>query len=109
MNIRLYHPNSIVENTIKLLSKEHGHYVANVMRLKLGSRLNLFNKDGEWESEIIFIKKDKVEIKFLKKIKQSNNVSKIELASLLWAKVLYCSHRKSPFNALNLHQIDLDK
>ena len=45
MNIRLYHPNSIVENTTKLLSKEHGHYVLNVMRLKLGSRINFFNKD----------------------------------------------------------------
>ena len=86
MNIRLYHPNSIVENTIKSLSKEHGHYVANVMRLKLGSRLNFFNKDGEWESEIIFIKKDKVEVKFLKKIKQSNNASKIELAICLVKK-----------------------
>ena len=86
MNIRLYYPNSIVENTIKSLSKEHGHYVANVMRLKLGSRLNLFNKDGEWESEIIFIKKDKVEVKFLKKIKQSNNAYKIELAICLVKK-----------------------
>ena len=86
MNIRLYHPNSIDENTIKSLSKEHGHYVANVMRLKLGSRLNFFNKDGEWESEIIFIKKDKVEVKFLKKIKQSNNTSKIELAICLVKK-----------------------
>ena len=55
MNIRLYHPNSIVENTTKILSKEHGHYVANVMRLKLGSRLNFFNKDGEWLSEIVFL------------------------------------------------------
>ena len=86
MNIRLYHPNSIVENTIKSLSKEHGHYVANVMRLKLGSRLNFFNKDGEWESEIIFIKKDKVEVKFLKKIKQPNYTSKIELAICLVKK-----------------------
>ena len=86
MNIRLYYPNSIVENTIKSLSKEHGHYVANVMRLKLGSRLNFFNKDGEWESEIIFIKKDKVEVKFLKKIKQSHNASKIELAICLVKK-----------------------
>ena len=86
MIIRLYHPNSIVENTTKLLSKEHGHYVANVMRLKLGSRLNFFNKDGEWESEIIFIKKDKVEVKFLKKIKQSNITSKIELAICLVKK-----------------------
>ena len=86
MNIRLYYPNSIAENTIKSLSKEHGHYVANVMRLKLGSRLNFFNKDGEWESEIIFIKKDEVEVKFLKKIKQSNNASKIELAICLVKK-----------------------
>ena len=86
MNIRLYHPNSIVENTTKLLSKEHGHYVANVMRLKLGSRINLFNKDGEWESEITLIQKDKVEVKFTKKIKQASNESKIELAICLVKK-----------------------
>ena len=86
MNIRLYHPNSIVENTTKLLSKEHGHYVANVMRLKLGSRINFFNKDGEWESEITLIQKDKVEVKFAKKIKQANNSTKIELAICLVKK-----------------------
>ena len=86
MNIRLYHPNSIVENTTKLLSKEHGHYVANVMRLKLGSHVNFFNKDGEWESEITFIKKDQVEVKFIKKIKQANDASRIELAICLVKK-----------------------
>ncbi len=86
MNIRLYHPNSIVENTIKLLSKEHGHYVANVMRLKIGSCINFFNKDGEWESEITLIQKDKVEVKFTKKIKQASNESKIELAICLVKK-----------------------
>ena len=86
MNIRLYHPNSIVENTTKLLSKEHGHYVANVMRLKLGSCINFFNKDGEWESEITFIQKDNVEVKFIKKIKQASNESKIELAICLVKK-----------------------
>ncbi len=86
MNIRLYHPNSIVENATKSLSKEHSHYVANVMRLKLGSRINFFNKDGEWESEITFIQKDKVEVKFTKKIIQGNNSSKIELAICLVKK-----------------------
>ena len=86
MNIRLYHPNSIVENTTKLLSKEHGHYVSNVMRLKLGSRINFFNKDGEWESEITLIQKDKVEVKFTKKIKQASNRYKIELAICLVKK-----------------------
>ena len=86
MNIRLYHQNSIVENTTKLLSKEHGHYVANVMRLKIGSCINFFNKNGEWESEIILIQKDKVEVKFKKKIKQASNESKIELAICLVKK-----------------------
>ena len=86
MNIRLYHPNSIVENTTKSLSKEHGHYVANVMRLKLGSHINFFNKDGEWESEITFIKKDNVEVKFIRKTKQANNPSKIELVICLVKK-----------------------
>ena len=86
MNIRLYHPNSIVENTTKLLSKEHGHYVANVMRLKIGSCINFFNKDGEWESEITLIQKDKVEVKFTKKIRQASNESKIELAICLVKK-----------------------
>ena len=60
-NIRLYYPNSIVENTTSLLSKEHTHYVANVMRLKRGSNINCFNKkDGEWISEIVFLEKDRV-------------------------------------------------
>ena len=46
-NIRLYYPDSIVENTTSLLSKEHTHYVVNVMRLKRGSNINCFNKEGE--------------------------------------------------------------
>ena len=46
-NIRLYHLASITENTTSLLSKEHTHYVANVMRLKRGSNINFFNKEGE--------------------------------------------------------------
>ena len=43
-NIRLFHPENIIENTTCLLSKEHTHYVVNVMRLERGSNLNLFNK-----------------------------------------------------------------
>ena len=86
MNIRLYHPDSIVENSISLLSKEHTHYVVNVMRLKRGSRINLFNKNGEWQSEIIFLEKDRVEVKFLEKIKKVNSLSNIELAICLVKK-----------------------
>ena len=47
-NIRLYYRDTITSNSTFLLSKEHTHYVANVMRLKRGSNINFFNKDGEW-------------------------------------------------------------
>ncbi len=80
MNIRLYYPNSIVENSTSLLSKEHTHYVANVMRLRRGSIINFFNIKGEWESEIVFLDKDRVEVKFLKKVKESQKKNKVELA-----------------------------
>ena len=66
-NIRLYYPSKIIENTTSLLSKKHTHYVANVMRLKRGSVINFFNNTGEWESEIVFLNKNRVEVKFLKK------------------------------------------
>ena len=86
MNIRLYHPNSIVENTTNLLSKRHTHYVVNVMRLKRGSIINFFNIEGEWESEIVFLEKERVEVKFLKKVKEPRKKNKIELAICLVKK-----------------------
>ena len=86
MNIRLYHPNSIVENTTNLLSKRHTHYVVNVMRLKRGSIINFFNIEGEWESEIVFLEKERVEVKFLKKVKEPQKKNKIELAICLVKK-----------------------
>ena len=86
MNIRLYHPVSIEENSTSLLSREHTHYVVNVMRLKRGSNINFFNKEGEWKSEIIFLDKDRVEVKILEKVKQSMKLSNIELAICLVKK-----------------------
>ena len=86
MNNRLYYPNSIVENTSGLLTKEHTHYIVNVMRLKRGSEINFFNKRGEWKSEIIFLDKDRVEVKFLEKIKQPTFSANIELAICLVKK-----------------------
>jgi len=85
-NVRLFFPENIVENTTSLLSKEHTHYVANVMRMKRGSNINFFNKEGEWLSEIIFLDRDRVEVKFLNKIKESSKLSNIELAICLVKK-----------------------
>ena len=85
-NIRLYYPATIVENSTNLLSKEHTHYLTNVMRLKRGSNVNLFNKDGEWLSEIVFLDRDRVEVKFLNKIKESSKSTNVELAICLVKK-----------------------
>ena len=91
-NIRLFHPENILENTTSLLSKEHTHYVANVMRMKRGSNINFFNKDGEWLSEIVFLDRDRVEVKFLNKIKEPSKTSNIELA--------ICLVKKSPMETI---------
>ena len=85
-NIRLFYPENIIENTTSLLSKEHTHYVANVMRMKRGSNISFFNKNGEWISEIIFLEKDRVEVKFLNRIKDPLKLSSIELAICLVKK-----------------------
>ena len=91
-NIRLFHPENITENTTGLLSKEHTHYVVNVMRLKRGSNLIFFNKNGEWLSEIIFLDRDRIEVKFLNKVKESSKLSNIELA--------ICLVKKSPMEII---------
>jgi 16S rRNA (uracil1498-N3)-methyltransferase len=91
-NIRLFHPENIIENTTSLLSKEHTHYVANVMRMKRGSNINFFNKDGEWLSEIVFLDRDRVEVKFLNKLKEPTKNSNIELA--------ICLVKKSPMDTI---------
>ena len=84
--IRLYHPENILENSTSLLSKEHTHYLVNVMRAKRGGNVNFFNKNGEWLSEIVFLEKDRVEVKFLSKIKENTNTLNIELAICLVKK-----------------------
>ena len=91
-NIRLFHPENIIENTTSLLSKEHTHYVTNVMRMKRGSNINFFNKDGEWLSEIVFLDRDRVEVKFLNKLKEPSKNSNIELA--------ICLVKKSPMETI---------
>jgi len=77
---------NIVENSTSSVSREHSHYIVNVMRLKKGSNINFFNKEGEWLSEIISIERDKVEVKFLNKVKEPLKISNIELAICLVKK-----------------------
>ena len=56
------------------------------MRAKRGRNVNFFNKSGEWLSEIVFLEKDRVEVKFLSKVKENTNTLNIELAICLVKK-----------------------
>ena len=83
-NIRLYYPDNIVENSINLLSKEHTHYLVNVMRLKRGSNVSFFNKNGEWKVStariVILFSQDRVKAMQLTKACKAH----IILQDYLW-------------------------
>ena len=42
-NTRIYYPNKILEASEISLEKKQSHYIKNVMRLKEGSYLSIFN------------------------------------------------------------------
>lgn len=51
--IRLYVPNDLSADTGIVLGKDQSHYLANVMRLKEGEDVALFNgRDGEWTATL---------------------------------------------------------
>ena len=56
------------------------------MRVKRGHNVNFFNKEGEWVSEIVFLEKDRVEVKFLNKLKLELPKKNLELAICLVKK-----------------------
>ena len=65
-------------------------FITTNMLLVSLSLFSLFNKDGEWLSEIVFLDRDRVEVKFLNKLKEPTKNSNIELA--------ICLVKKSPMD-----------
>ena len=52
--IRLYFSKELKANLQSNLSNEQSHYIKNVMRLKPGDTISLFNpKNGEWDVKIV--------------------------------------------------------
>ena len=52
--IRLYFSKELKANLLSALSKEQSHYIKNVMRLKPGDKISLFNAtNGEWDAKIV--------------------------------------------------------
>jgi len=78
--LRLYYPDKIQSDLISQLTKEQSHYVKDVMRLKAGDLLSIFNNQGEWRAKIYTYEKSNVSIKILEKIRNMKNENNIWLA-----------------------------
>ena len=64
---RLFYPKELKSGLISKLSESQSHYIKNVMRLKLGDKISLFNSsNGEWDASILVHGKDLTEFKIEK-------------------------------------------
>tara|TARA_Y100000590_G_scaffold40859_1_gene43615 strand:- start:2009 stop:2731 length:723 start_codon:yes stop_codon:yes gene_type:complete len=78
--VRLYFSNKIQSDLVSHLTQEQSHYVKDVMRLKKGDYLSVFNEKGEWNASIEDYEKEGVRIKILKKVRDKDNEKNIWLA-----------------------------
>lgn len=79
--IRLFFPERLQENLAVELDIKQSHYVKNVMRLKQGDNLHLFNnKDGEYAAFICLSEGKKIKLKIIKKIFSTNVNNYFKLA-----------------------------
>ena len=79
-NVRLFFAKSLSLNLSSKLNKSQSHYLAKVMRAKVGESFSLFNQSGEWEVKINEILKGIVEFTVLKKLREKDNEKDIWLA-----------------------------
>ena len=80
--IRLYFSGKIQSDLISHLTKDQMHYVKDVMRLKAGDGLSVFNTQGEWNATIEAYEKNGAVVKILDKTrnKDKDNEKNIWLA-----------------------------
>ena len=78
--IRLYFSDKIKSELVSYIKKDQTHYVKDVMRLKIGDNLSVFNSLGEWNAVIESYEKEGARIKILEKIKDKENEKNIWLA-----------------------------
>ena len=78
---RLFYPDKLKTGTISRLSEKQSHYTKNVMRLKAGDKISLFNsQDGEWDVKILAQGKIFTEFKVEKLSRPLSNEKDIWLA-----------------------------
>ena len=78
---RLFYSNKLKTGIISRLSEKQSHYTKNVMRLKAGDKISLFNsQDGEWDVKITDQGKIYTEFKVEKLSRPITNENDIWLA-----------------------------
>ena len=78
--IRLYFSGRIQSDLTSHLTKDQMHYVKDVMRLKAGDGLSVFNTQGEWNAIIEAYEKNGAKIKIMEKVRDKDNEKNIWLA-----------------------------
>ena len=78
--VRLYFPDKIQSDLSSHLPDEQTHYLKDVMRLKIGEKLSIFNTLGEWNAVIEAYEKKGVKIKIMNKVREKNDEKNIWLA-----------------------------
>jgi len=80
LKVRIYLDKKLNLDLDLILEKEDAHYLKNVMRLREGDNVFLFNsKDGEFKGEIISSDKKNTKVKLISKIENINNPGNISL------------------------------
>ena len=78
--VRLYFPDKIQSDLSSHLTNAQTHYVKDVMRLKIGDKLSIFNTLGEWDATIESYEKNGAKIKIMEKVRDKDNEKNIWLA-----------------------------
>ena len=80
LKVRIYLNKKLDLDLDLILEKEDSHYLKNVMRLREGDNVFLFNsQDGEFEGRIISSDKNNTKVKLVAKIKNTGKQSNISL------------------------------
>lgn len=92
-SIRLYVEQSLASGGSVFLADDQVHYLRNVMRLKAGDAVRVFNgEDGEWEAELESVEKRQAQIQLQQQTKQQSGEPD------LW--LLFAPIKKAPIDLI---------
>ena len=108
IDIRLFVEASLPGDGFIIPEQDQSHYLANVMRLKAGAGLALFNgKDGEWAAEISEVKKRAVTVRVTEKVKEQTEEPDVWLvfAPIKKARIDFIAQKATELGVGHLHPV----